>query len=62
MTDDQPTTPVRMWMHQRKGRIVGRVIEESDAWVTVRLTEPNDWDDAGATMTFRRSFAKELTA
>jgi hypothetical protein len=51
-----------VWMHKRRGRIVGVEVPQDEAseWMFVTLDEPvrgaRDFWDTGETMTLRRSF------
>lgn len=57
---------VRTWMHSRKGRIDGFIVDDTDPeWVTIRLAAPVDgvtvsWE-TGGDLTVRRSFLTEVT-
>lgn len=54
--------PVRTWDHHRKGRIVGVVVREDPEWIDLRCTEANRYAGVGEILTFRRTFATEVTS
>lgn len=56
-----------VWLHKRKGRIVGEVVDQDDTWTRVRLAE-DAWsdvrrrhlDEAGSVQVYRTAFLVEL--
>lgn len=58
-----------VWLHQRRGRIVGEIVSRNDPWVNILLTE-DAWADvrhrhiapAGTVITLRESFLVEMEA
>ncbi|MNW51302.1 hypothetical protein D3C74_287860 [compost metagenome] len=58
---DGDQAPIRVWSHDRKGRIEGRVVASDDTWTTIVCTAPNRHADEGERLTFRTSLAKEVT-
>lgn len=51
----------RTWSHSRKGRIVGRVVNEDDVWAEIELTEDSRFGDVGDVITARKSLMVEVT-
>jgi len=56
-----------VWMHRRKGRIVGDVVGQDDTWTRIRLSE-DAWadvrrrhlDEAGSVQTYRTNLLVEF--
>lgn len=72
-SNDTTNTPVTVWQHSRKGRIVGRVTWQDDVWMNIRLDgdhEPRFMSEAyqgktyedGAIITVRKSLMREIAA
>lgn len=57
----------RVWLHSRKGRIIGEVVAQDDTWTHIRLTE-DAWADvrrrhrheAGTVQTYRTEFLEAV--